>query len=126
MLAAPAVAAASSPAAQRPAHCKNDGHKYIFGQSATTQGKNVAFVGKFERFHPCGEDDGHFTEGKTITLTLTPKTTIKVFTSLSNEHFKTVTAAQFVHRFNKSQDEPHYQWSGPHSGVKKMKEHFVS
>jgi hypothetical protein len=109
-------------------HCKNDGHKYIYGMTATKHGKKATFVGTFERFHPCGEDDGHFvSQHKTITLTLTSKTKIKVFKNqLNPSATKTVTAPQFPHAFKTHGDEPFYQYSGPNSAVTKISEHFVS
>lgn len=126
VLVVPTTASASS---QGQTKCKDDGHKYIFGKTATARGKTKAtFVGTFQRFHPCGEDDGYFTtKHKTITLTLTSSTTIKVFKNeLDPSANKTVTAAQFPHAFATNKDEPIYQFSGATSAVKKMKEHFVS
>jgi hypothetical protein len=126
-LAAPTGALASSPSHGQ-TKCKNDGHKYITGKTATTHGKKAEFVGTFARFHPCGEDDGYFTGNKkTITLTLTTKSTITVFkTEQDPSVTKTVTAAHFPHAFKKNKDEPIYRYSGPKSGVKKLSEHFVS
>lgn len=129
LLAVPVGANASSQA--HPAHqttCKNDGHKYISGKTVTVHGKKVDFVGTFARFHPCGEDDGYFTGNKkTITLTLTLKSTITVFKTEQNPSVtKTVTAAHFPHAFKKNKDEPIYRYSGPRSRVKKLSEHFVS
>lgn len=109
--------------------CKNDGHNYIYGKTATASGKTKAtFVGTFERFHPCGEDDGYFTSNhKTITLTLTSASTIVVFRNeLNPSENHTITAAQFPHAFAKNKDEPFYQFSGPGSSVKRLREHFVS
>jgi hypothetical protein len=127
ILAVPAAAAAH-PAGQTT--CKNDGHKYILGTSAKAHGSKATFVGTMLRFHPCGEDDGYFTGNKhpkTITLTLTSTTDIKVFKDeLDPSATKTVTAAKFPHAFNKRADEPYYRYSGPKSAVKKVSEHFVS
>jgi hypothetical protein len=109
--------------------CKNDGRKYISGKTATPDGQTKAkFVGTFARFHPCGEDDGYFTGNKkTITLTLTSASVIKVFKNeLDPSDFKTVTAAKFPHAFKRNKDEPIYQYAGPKSAVKKLSEHFVS
>jgi hypothetical protein len=127
LLAAPTSAIATSPAHHQ-TKCKNDGHKYISGVTATRHGKKAEFVGTFARFHPCGEDDGYFTGNKkTITLTLTPKTTIKVFKNeLNPSKFRTVTAAHFPRAFKKNKDEFIYRYSGPRSGVQKLSEHFVS
>lgn len=127
-LAVPSTAVASSHG-QHQTKCKNDGHKYMEGQSAKAHGKKKAkFTGTFARFHPCGEDDGYFTGGKkTITLTLTPKSTITVFkTENDPSTTKTVAAAHFPHAFKKNKDEPIYRYSGPKSSVKKLSEHFVS
>ena len=133
MLAVPAGAAAARHGQQarhpqRVTHCKNDGHKYILGTSAKVHGKKATFVGTFERFHPCGEDDGYFTSNKkTITLTLTAKSKIVVFKNELNPSVtKTVTAAQFPHKFKMNKDEPFYRYSGPKSAVNKLSEHFVS
>jgi hypothetical protein len=108
--------------------CKNDGHKYISGKTATSHGKKATFVGTFARFHPCGEDDGYFTSHKkTITLTLTPSSTIVVFKNeLNPSETKMVTAAQFPHTFTQNKDEPIYQFSGPSNAVNRLREHFVS
>jgi hypothetical protein len=129
VLAAPvgSIATASSHG-QHQTKCKNDGHKYISGKKATAHGKKTKFVGKFARFHPCGEDTGYFTGNKrTITLTLTRASKITVFTNeLNPSDTKTVTAAQFPHKFKQNKDEPIYQFSGPKSAVKKLSEHFVS
>ncbi len=133
MLAVPASAAAAGHGQQarhpqRVTHCKNDGHKYIIGTSAKVHGKKATFTGTFARFHPCGEDDGYFTNHKkTITLTLTSKTVITMFKNELNPSVnKTVTAAHFPHAFRKNKDEPFYLYSGPRSAVKKLTEHFVS
>jgi hypothetical protein len=133
LLAVPASAAAAGHGQQgrhpeRVTHCKNDGHKYILGTSAKVHGKKATFTGTFERFHPCGLDDGYFTSNKkTITLTLTTKSTITIFKNeLDPSATKTVTAAKFPHAFRKRIDEPHYLFSGPRSAVKKLTEHFVS
>jgi hypothetical protein len=131
LLAVPTGANASSPAhPARPAHqtkCKNDGHKYIEGKTATAHGKKVDFVGTFLRFHPCGEDDGYFTGHKTITLTLTSKTSITMFKNeLNPSVIKTVKAAHFPHAYKKNKDEPFYRYSGPRSVVRTLLEHFVS
>jgi hypothetical protein len=129
---ASASAAAAHPGAsghrQGATHCKNDGHKYILGSSATRHGNKTLFVGTFERFHPCGEDDGYFTNHKkTITLTLTSSTKIKVFKVEEDpSDNETVTAAQFPHAFKHRKAEPFYQYSGSHSAVTKLSEHFVS
>jgi hypothetical protein len=127
VLAVPGSAIASS-SGQQQTKCKNDGHTYISGTSATVHGKKAKFVGKLVRFHPCGEDDGYFTGNKkTITLTLTPASKIVVFKSeLDPSDTKTVTAARFPHSFRKNKDEPIYRYSGPKSAVKKLSEHFVS
>jgi hypothetical protein len=129
-LVVPGSAFASGHGQQHQTRCNNDGHKYIFGISAKAHGKRAKFVGKFERFHPCGEDDGYFTgfkTKKTITLTLTPKSTIKVFKhELDPSATKKVTAAQFPHEFKTHKDETIYRFSGPRSNVKKLSEHFVS
>jgi hypothetical protein len=108
--------------------CKNDGHKYISGQTATAHGKRATFVGTFARFHPCGLDDGYFTGNKkTITLTLTRASKITVFKDeLGPSQTKKVTAAHFPHAFKKNKDENIYRYSGPRSAVKKLSEHFVS
>jgi hypothetical protein len=127
VLAVPTSAIASSHP-QHQTRCKNDGHKYIMGKTATAHGKRAKFVGTFARFHPCGEDDGYFTgETKTITLTLTPASKITMFKNeLDPSDTKTVTAAHFPHSFRKNKDEPIYRYSGPKSAVKKLSEHFVS
>lgn len=127
LLAVPTGAIASSPGHHQ-TKCKNDGHKYILGRTASAHGKNAKFVGTFARFHPCGEDDGYFTGNKkTITLTLTPKSKITVFKNeLNPSETRTVTAAHFPHAFKKNKDEPIYRYSGPRSGVKNLIEHFVS
>ena len=129
MLVIPSTAIASSGSGLN-TKCKDDGHKYIYGKTATASGSaNATFVGKYERFHPCGEDDGYFTHkgNKTITLTLTSASKIKVFKNeLSPSAYSTITAAQFPHAFNKRADEPFYKFSGPKSAIKKLTEHFVS
>jgi hypothetical protein len=126
-LAVPTSAIASSHG-QYQTKCKNDGHKYIVGKKAKAHGKRAKFVGTFARFHPCGEDDGYFTNNKkTITLTLTPKSKITVFKNeLNPSESKTVTAARFPHWFRKNKDEPIYRYSGKKAAVKKLSEHFVS
>jgi hypothetical protein len=129
VLAVPTSAIASSHAQQHQTKCKNDGHKYIYGVSATVHGKRAKFVGGFRRFHPCGEDDGYYTgpKHKTITLTLTRKSTIKVFKDeLDPSATKKVTAAHFPHAFKTRNDEPIYRFSGPRSAVKKLSERFFS
>jgi hypothetical protein len=127
VLAVPTSAIPSSPG-QPQTTCKNDGHKYISGKTATAHGNKAKFVGTFARFHPCGEDDGYFTGNKkTITLTLTSASTITVFKNeLDPSDTKTVAAAHFPHSFKKNKDEPIYRYSGPKSAVKKLSEHFVS
>lgn len=124
------ASATATAASQGQTRCKDDGHKYIYGKTATAKGKTKAtFVGTYERFHPCGEDDGYFTHkgNKTITLTLTSSTNIKVFKNQLNPSAnETITAAQFPHAFNKRSDEPFYKFSGPANSVTKLSEHFVS
>jgi hypothetical protein len=124
---APAQRAASSHV-QYQATCKNDGHTYISGKTATVQGQKAKFVGTLVRFHPCGEDGGYFTSNNTtITLTLTPASKITVFKNeLDPSTTKTVTAAHFPRAFRMNKDEPIYQYSGPKSAVNKLSEHFVS
>jgi hypothetical protein len=128
VLALPTSAMASSHSHHQ-TRCKNDGHNYIYGTSATAHGKKATFVGTFKRFHPCGEDDGYFTGKKkdAITLTLTTASKIIVFKDqLGPSQTKRVTAAHFPHSFRKNKDEPIYQFSGPKSAVNKLSEHFVS
>jgi hypothetical protein len=127
VLAVPASAIASGQS-QHQTKCRNDGHKYITGKSATGHGKKAKFVGTFARFHPCGQDDGYFTgDKKTIRLTLTPASKITMFkNALDPSNTKVVTAARFPHAFRKNKEEPIYQYSGPNSAVKKLSEHFVS
>lgn len=124
----PAAATASGQAHDRPGqtHCKNDGHSYIWGKSATAHGDKAKFTGKLLRFHPCGEDDGYFTNThRTITLTLTPASTIKVFKNELNPSVrKTVTAAHFPRAFNHRKAEPYYRFHGPTTAVRKLSEFF--
>ena len=118
----------AAPMAKTQVKCANDGHKYVYGKSASAHGKNATLVGTFERFHPCGEDDGYFTsDKKTVTLTLTTASKITVINFKSGTR-KRVTAARFPHWFrkNKKYDYPIYRYAGPKSAVQKLSEHFVS
>jgi hypothetical protein len=108
--------------------CKDDGHKYIRGTKVSQHGSKAKLVGEYLRFHPCGEDDGYFTDQhKKITLTLTSKSKIKVFKEqLDPSATKTVKASHFAAAYKHRKDENWYQYTGPRSSVKTLTEHFVS
>jgi hypothetical protein len=91
---------------QHQTKCKNDGHKYIFGKTATAHCKKAKFVGTVARLHPSGDDGGYIADSmKTLTLILTPASKITVFKNAVLPDFtdmKTVTAAHFPHSFRRT------------------------
>jgi hypothetical protein len=108
--------------------CKDDGHKYIHGTKVSQHGSKAKLVGEYLRFHPCGEDDGYFTDQhKVITLTLNSKSKIKVFKEqLDPSATKTVKASKFAAAYKHRSDETWYKYTGARASVKTLTEHFVS